>query len=67
MSQEPKKRHSRARQGKRRARINLAVNQSIVCPKCGQRTLPHMVCPKCGSYKGIQVVKQKQTKPRAES
>lgn len=57
MSQEPKKRHSRARQGKRRAAIKLGVIKSVICPNCGGQQLPHTVCLHCGFYKGKQVVK----------
>lgn len=57
MSQEPKKRHSRARQGKRRASIKLSVAGMVVCPNCGAPQLPHRVCASCGFYKGKQVMK----------
>ncbi len=60
MSQEPKKRHSRARQGKRRASISLKVTQSGACPNCGAPKIAHRVCEACGFYKGQQVIKVKQ-------
>jgi len=60
MSQEPKKRHSRARQGKRRASISLAVTKPIACPNCGAPQIAHRVCKTCGFYKGQQVIKVKQ-------
>ncbi|MGH7204146.1 MAG: 50S ribosomal protein L32 [Candidatus Levyibacteriota bacterium] len=60
MSQEPKKRHSRARQGKRRASISLSVTRSVVCPNCGAPQISHRVCEACGFYKGQQVIKVKQ-------
>ncbi|HSX40648.1 MAG TPA: 50S ribosomal protein L32 [Candidatus Saccharimonadales bacterium] len=56
MPQEPKKRHSRARQGKRRASIHLGKPRGIKCPNCGAPTLPHQVCKKCGYYKGREIV-----------
>lgn len=56
MSQEPKKRHSRARQGKRRAAIHLAVPSTVLCQNCGVAQLPHTICPACGFYKGQQVL-----------
>ncbi len=62
MPQEPKKRHSRQRQGKRRAAIHLSIPKGITCPNCGTMTLPHAVCMKCGYYKGKEVVKQKTKK-----
>lgn len=60
MANEPKKRHSRARQGKRRASIKLAVQASIACENCGNRRLPHTVCEHCGFYKNQQVIKAKR-------
>lgn len=56
MSQEPKKRHSRARQGKRRAAIKLAIPASVTCSNCGANALPHTVCASCGFYKGQQII-----------
>jgi len=60
MSQEPKKRHSRARQGKRRASISLSTPKAVVCPNCGAPQVAHRVCESCGFYKGKQIVKVKQ-------
>ncbi|HVA96288.1 MAG TPA: 50S ribosomal protein L32 [Candidatus Acidoferrales bacterium] len=60
MSQEPKKRHSRARQGKRRASIKMTITRSVVCPNCGAPQIAHRVCDTCGYYKGTQVIKIKQ-------
>lgn len=54
MPQEPKKRHSRQRKGKRRASIFLKKPMGILCSNCGTMTLPHMICKKCGYYKGRQ-------------
>lgn len=56
MPQEPKKRHSRQRKGKRRASIFLKNPKGIYCSNCGAITLPHMVCKTCGFYKGRQVL-----------
>ena len=63
MPHEPKRRHSVARKGKRRASIKLAVAGLIACPNCQQPTRPHTVCMHCGFYKGTQVVK-KETKAK---
>lgn len=60
MPQEPKKRHSRQRQGKRRASIRLSVPEAVTCPNCGNRHAAHTVCPQCGYYKGQQVIVKKQ-------
>jgi len=65
MSQEPKKRHSRARQGKRRASISLTVTKAHVCPNCGAPQLGHRVCESCGFYKGKQVIKVKANTQQA--
>ena len=59
MAQEPKKRHSRARQGKRRASIKLTVAKAVVCSNCGAPQISHHVCEVCGFYKGHQVIKTK--------
>lgn len=56
MPHEPKKRHSRARQGKRRASIKLEIPGFAVCPNCKSITLPHTVCEQCGFYKGKKVL-----------
>ncbi len=56
MPQEPKKRHSRQRQGKRRAHISYSVPQAINCPNCQALTVPHIVCKSCGYYDGKQVI-----------
>ena len=66
MPQEPKKRHSTQRQGKRRASIKL-VNKALVdCQNCGAMILPHRVCPKCGYYKGKSIVVKKTKKQKSE-
>lgn len=52
----PKRRHSKARQAKRRANWKLELPKSMACPQCHQPKLPHRVCPECGYYKGRQVV-----------
>lgn len=62
MPQEPKKRHSRARQGKRRAAIKLSVSKTVVCPNCQAPIVPHKVCRKCGYYKGKMIIKKKEEK-----
>ena len=59
MPQEPKKRHSRQRKGKRRASIKLRAVSGINCPNCGKPILPHMICKFCGFYKGRQVLQLK--------
>lgn len=61
MPQEPKKRHSRQRQGKRRAAIALSIPKTVICANCGNRHVPHTVCPQCGYYKGIEVITKSKT------
>ncbi len=56
MPQEPKKRHSRQRQGKRRAAIKLAVSKTVQCPNCSAAILPHTVCKNCGYYKSKEII-----------
>lgn len=56
MPNEPKKRHSRARQGKRRASIHLGLTGMTICKNCGAPGISHSACKACGFYKGKQVV-----------
>lgn len=60
MPHEPKKRHSRARQGKRRASIRLQIPGIVACPNCKEKVYPHTVCRKCGYYGSKQVIKVKE-------
>jgi large subunit ribosomal protein L32 len=52
----PKRRHSKARKGKRRAHDHLAVASFSECPNCHEMKLPHRVCPHCGYYKRREVL-----------
>jgi large subunit ribosomal protein L32 len=52
----PKRRHSKARRGRRRAHDRLATPGVSLCPECREPRLPHRVCPSCGHYKGRQVI-----------
>ena len=56
----PKKRVSRSRRDMRRAHDFLTRTYSIVCPNCGDMTLPHHACPSCGQYRGKQIAKTKE-------
>ncbi|MBI2074550.1 MAG: 50S ribosomal protein L32 [Candidatus Levybacteria bacterium] len=68
MPHEPKKRHSRQRQGKRRSSIKQATSAGILCPNCGTMNLPHTICKKCGYYKGKQIIKvSSKTKEKTET
>ncbi len=66
MPQEPKKRHSRTRQGKRRINIKLSLPTLVKCPNCKQMTRPHTVCSNCGFYKGKEIIKSKTKTVRTE-
>jgi len=60
MPQEPKKRHSRARKGKRRAAISLKPLHLVTCLNCKAMILPHAICPSCGYYKGRDILNLKK-------
>lgn len=64
MPHEPKKRHSRQRQGKRRAAIKLFVAKGILCPNCANLTFAHTVCKHCGFYKGRDVLKKRSAQEK---
>lgn len=70
MPQEPKRRHSKERKGKRRASIKFKLPNITFCPNCKSPTLLHQVCRECGFYKGRQVLvveKQKDKKNKDEN
>lgn len=71
MPHEPKKRHSRQRQGKRRASIKLDVVEMTICKNCQVKIPAHTVCRICGFYKGQMVIdktkKEKQEKKEEKS
>lgn len=58
----PKRRHSKARTGKRRAHDFLTRLSLSECPNCHESKLPHRVCLKCGYYDGREVVTVKAKK-----
>mgnify|MGYP001560461784 CR=1 FL=1 len=62
MPQEPKRRHSRGRKGKRRASIHLTGVETVKCGNCGSPVLAHSVCKNCGFYKGKEIVSKRKTK-----
>ena len=66
MPQEPKKRHSRQRQGKRRAAIHLAVSKLMKCPNCSGMIISHKVCKFCGFYKGKEVINKAKKEKKTE-
>ena len=60
MPQEPKRRHSIARKGKRRASIHFENEAHLLCQNCGAPVRAHTVCKFCGFYKGKQIIVKKQ-------
>jgi len=56
----PKRRHSKARTGSRRAHDSLKSHALSECPNCHERKMPHRACPKCGHYKGREVLEVKE-------
>ncbi len=62
MPQEPKRRHSKGRKGKRRASISLSAKKTVKCSNCGSPILPHAVCKNCGFYKGKEVINKSKKK-----
>lgn len=52
----PKRRHSKARTGKRRSTWTLTAPGYGPCPQCREPKLPHRVCPECGYYDGRQII-----------
>jgi large subunit ribosomal protein L32 len=57
----PKRRHSKARRGKRRAHDALTAPSLSTCPHCHEPKMPHRVCPHCGYYKGRAVIEVERT------
>ncbi|MGA2032520.1 MAG: 50S ribosomal protein L32 [Thermoguttaceae bacterium] len=51
----PKRRHSNARTGSRRAHDAKKPRELLYCPQCSQAVPAHTVCPKCGHYMGRKV------------
>lgn len=60
MPQEPKRRHSRGRKGKRRASIHLAGVKTVKCSNCSSPVLAHSVCKNCGFYKGKEIISKRK-------
>ena len=52
----PKRRHSNARTGTRRAQDAKKPRQLEYCDQCSTAVPSHTVCPKCGHYMGRKVM-----------
>lgn len=46
----PKRKLSRARRDKRFSHYHLKSTSLSICPRCGEKKLPHRVCSNCGFY-----------------
>lgn len=55
----PFRKVSKTRKRMRRAHNAMELPGLAKCPTCGETIKPHRVCKKCGSYKGKQVVVEK--------
>ncbi|MBU1070866.1 50S ribosomal protein L32 [Patescibacteria group bacterium] len=47
MAATPKRKHSTARQGKRRSAISLKKPKLITCSECKKLKRSHFACPNC--------------------
>ncbi|MCL4192830.1 MAG: 50S ribosomal protein L32 [Thermoguttaceae bacterium] len=56
----PKRRHSNARTGSRRAHDHKTPRQLEYCSVCSAAKPTHAVCPNCGDYMGRKVVEPKK-------
>jgi large subunit ribosomal protein L32 len=52
----PKSRHSKSRQAKRRANWKGQMPNTVECPECNEAMISHTVCPSCGTYKGKKIL-----------
>jgi len=58
----PKRKHSNARTGTRRAHDGLKPRQLLYCAQCSTAVPAHVVCPNCGHYMGRKVVETEAKK-----
>jgi len=56
MAPNPKKKHSKRRQGGKWANYRLRPVALAECPQCHSAKLPHRVCRSCGYYNGREVL-----------
>jgi len=57
----PFRKVSKTRGRKRRTHYKISENALTKCSKCGEEKRPHRVCSSCGTYKGKEVIKDKET------
>jgi len=60
----PKKKYSKASQGKRRSHLGLTPPATDVCPHCHSPKLSHRVCPTCGWYNDREAIEVKPAKKK---
>lgn len=58
----PKRKYAKARQGKRRSHLKLAIPTLVPCPQCHNIKPAHQVCPFCGTYRGREVIIESKPK-----
>jgi large subunit ribosomal protein L32 len=58
----PKKKTSKARQGKRRSHLKLTLPALDICSHCHSPKLAHHVCPNCGWYNDSEAIEVKSAK-----
>ena len=63
----PKRRHSSARQAKRRTHYKLTAPGVGECPRCHAPRLSHHICPSCGYYNGRQWITPKNRADRDDA
>ena len=56
----PRNRHSRTRQAKRRTHDKAIAPTLAVCSHCGALHVYHTVCPECGYYRGKLAIEKKE-------
>ena len=60
----PKRKTSKARQGKRRSHLAVTPPALDNCPQCHSPKSPHHVCPTCGTYAGREVIEMEGSKKK---
>ena len=60
----PKRKCSSGRRDRRRSHHALSAPTPVICPQCKELTLPHHVCPNCGTYRGYEVIVEKEAKKK---
>lgn len=60
----PKRKTTKARQGKRRSHHAATPPALEECPQCHNLKRPHHACPTCGSYSGRDVIEVKTPKKK---